>query len=86
MISWGWKLDSHTYEFFRTFGNIRWGILTLLWSDTTHWVIESICFLAMIKWFYVAHAYKGRWMIFDDDKVGVSKNPPKDIAYLSFIG
>ncbi|KAJ9551371.1 hypothetical protein OSB04_015416 [Centaurea solstitialis] len=34
---------------------------------------------------YVAHVYKeGRWVIFNDDKVGVSKNPPKDMAYLYF--
>ncbi|XP_076889304.1 ubiquitin carboxyl-terminal hydrolase 14-like isoform X1 [Bidens hawaiensis] len=34
---------------------------------------------------YVAHIYKeGRWVIFNDDKVGVSKNPPKDMAYLYF--
>ncbi|XP_052206730.1 ubiquitin carboxyl-terminal hydrolase 14 isoform X2 [Diospyros lotus] len=32
---------------------------------------------------YVAHIYKeGRWVIFNDDKVGVSKNPPKDMGYL----
>ncbi|KAL0406854.1 UNVERIFIED_CONTAM: Ubiquitin carboxyl-terminal hydrolase 14 [Sesamum latifolium] len=29
---------------------------------------------------YVAHIYKdGRWVIFNDDKVGVSKNPPIDM-------
>lgn len=34
---------------------------------------------------YVAHVYKeGRWVIFNDDKVGVSKTPPKDMAYLYF--
>lgn len=34
---------------------------------------------------YVAHVYKeGRWVIFNDDKVGVSKDPPKDMAYLYF--
>ncbi|XP_076897899.1 ubiquitin carboxyl-terminal hydrolase 14-like [Bidens hawaiensis] len=34
---------------------------------------------------YVAHIYKeGMWVIFNDDKVGVSKNPPKDMAYLYF--
>ncbi|KVI02211.1 Peptidase C19, ubiquitin carboxyl-terminal hydrolase 2 [Cynara cardunculus var. scolymus] len=34
---------------------------------------------------YVAHVYKeGRWVIFNDDKVGISKNPPKDMAYLYF--
>ncbi|KAJ0936246.1 putative ubiquitinyl hydrolase 1 [Helianthus annuus] len=34
---------------------------------------------------YVAHVYKeGRWVIFNDNKVGVSKNPPKDMAYLYF--
>ncbi|KAF5949684.1 hypothetical protein HYC85_011677 [Camellia sinensis] len=32
---------------------------------------------------YVAHIYKdGRWVIFNDEKVGVSKNPPKDMGYL----
>ncbi|KAL3850785.1 hypothetical protein ACJIZ3_012667 [Penstemon smallii] len=35
---------------------------------------------------YVAHVYKdGRWVIFDDDKVGASKNPPIDMAYLYFL-
>ncbi|KAK4491992.1 hypothetical protein RD792_002778 [Penstemon davidsonii] len=35
---------------------------------------------------YVAHIYKdGRWVIFDDDKVGASKNPPIDMAYLYFL-
>ncbi|KAI7746151.1 hypothetical protein M8C21_018001 [Ambrosia artemisiifolia] len=34
---------------------------------------------------YVAHVYKERrWVIFNDDKVGVSKDPPKDMAYLYF--
>lgn len=32
---------------------------------------------------YVAHINKdGRWVIFNDEKVGVSKNPPKDMGYL----
>ncbi|KAJ8532409.1 hypothetical protein K7X08_012332 [Anisodus acutangulus] len=32
---------------------------------------------------YVAHIQKdGRWVIFNDDKVGVSKNPPLDMGYL----
>lgn len=32
---------------------------------------------------YVAHIHKEeRWVIFNDDKVGVSKNPPKDMGYL----
>ncbi|XP_057474093.1 ubiquitin carboxyl-terminal hydrolase 14-like isoform X2 [Actinidia eriantha] len=32
---------------------------------------------------YVAHIYKdGRWVIFNDEKVGVSKDPPKDMGYL----
>ncbi|KAL0311079.1 UNVERIFIED_CONTAM: Ubiquitin carboxyl-terminal hydrolase 14 [Sesamum angustifolium] len=35
---------------------------------------------------YVAHIYKdGRWVIFNDDKVGVSKNPPIDMGYLYFF-
>ncbi|KAA8526881.1 hypothetical protein F0562_008890 [Nyssa sinensis] len=35
---------------------------------------------------YVAHIYKdGRWVIFNDDKVGVSKNPPKEMGYLYFF-
>ncbi|KAL8046490.1 hypothetical protein ABFX02_08G180900 [Erythranthe guttata] len=35
---------------------------------------------------YVAHIYKnGRWVIFNDDKVGVSKNPPLDMGYLYFF-
>ncbi|KAL3636834.1 ubiquitin-specific protease ubp14 [Castilleja foliolosa] len=34
---------------------------------------------------YVAHIYKdGRWVIFNDDKVALSKNPPTDMAYLYF--
>ncbi|KAG5558758.1 hypothetical protein RHGRI_008647 [Rhododendron griersonianum] len=32
---------------------------------------------------YVAHINKdGQWVIFNDEKVGVSKNPPKDMGYL----
>lgn len=35
---------------------------------------------------YVAHINKdGRWVIFNDDKVGVSKNPPIDMGYLYFF-
>uniref|UniRef100_A0A5B7C534 Ubiquitin carboxyl-terminal hydrolase n=1 Tax=Davidia involucrata TaxID=16924 RepID=A0A5B7C534_DAVIN len=35
---------------------------------------------------YVAHIYKDeRWVIFNDDKVGVSKNPPKEMGYLYFF-
>ncbi|XP_043689178.1 ubiquitin carboxyl-terminal hydrolase 14 [Telopea speciosissima] len=35
---------------------------------------------------YVAHVYKdGRWVIFNDDKVGASVNPPKDMGYLYFF-
>ncbi|XP_050218247.1 ubiquitin carboxyl-terminal hydrolase 14 [Mercurialis annua] len=35
---------------------------------------------------YVAHILKdGRWVIFNDDKVGVSVNPPKDMGYLYFF-
>ncbi|KAK4714796.1 hypothetical protein R3W88_020703 [Solanum pinnatisectum] len=35
---------------------------------------------------YVAHINKdGRWVIFNDEKVGVSKNPPMDMGYLYFF-
>ncbi|XP_039048550.1 ubiquitin carboxyl-terminal hydrolase 14-like [Hibiscus syriacus] len=35
---------------------------------------------------YVAHILKdGRWVIFNDDKVGASINPPKDMGYLYFF-
>lgn len=35
---------------------------------------------------YVAHIYKDRrWVIFNDDKVGASVNPPKDMGYLYFF-
>lgn len=35
---------------------------------------------------YVAHIRKdGRWVIFNDDKVGASKNPPIDMGYLYFF-
>ncbi|KAK4750641.1 hypothetical protein SAY87_004123 [Trapa incisa] len=35
---------------------------------------------------YVAHIYKdGKWAIFNDNKVGVSENPPKDMGYLYFF-
>ncbi|URE25227.1 ubiquitin carboxyl-terminal hydrolase [Musa troglodytarum] len=35
---------------------------------------------------YVAHVYKdGRWVIFNDDKVGASIDPPKDMGYLYFF-
>lgn len=35
---------------------------------------------------YVAHIYKnGRWVIFNDEKVGASKDPPKDMGYLYFF-
>ncbi|KAI3466170.1 hypothetical protein Pfo_022833 [Paulownia fortunei] len=35
---------------------------------------------------YVAHIYKdGRWVIFNDDKVAISKNPPIDMGYLYFF-
>jgi ubiquitin carboxyl-terminal hydrolase 5/13 len=35
---------------------------------------------------YVAHINKnGRWVIFNDDKVGASKDPPKDMGYLYFF-
>lgn len=32
---------------------------------------------------YVVHILKeGRWVIFNDDKVALSENPPKDLGYL----
>ncbi|RDY05535.1 Ubiquitin carboxyl-terminal hydrolase 14 [Mucuna pruriens] len=35
---------------------------------------------------YVAHILKdGRWVIFNDDKVGASINPPKEMGYLYFF-
>lgn len=35
---------------------------------------------------YVAHVFKdGRWVIFNDTKVGASINPPKDMGYLYFF-
>lgn len=35
---------------------------------------------------YVAHIFKeGRWVIFNDDKVGASINPPKDMGYIYFF-
>ncbi|XP_020534537.1 ubiquitin carboxyl-terminal hydrolase 14 isoform X2 [Jatropha curcas] len=35
---------------------------------------------------YVAHVFKdGRWTIFNDNKVGASVNPPKDMGYLYFF-
>lgn len=35
---------------------------------------------------YVAHIYKdGRWVIFNDEKIGASVNPPKDMGYLYFF-
>ncbi|XP_047334441.1 ubiquitin carboxyl-terminal hydrolase 14 [Impatiens glandulifera] len=35
---------------------------------------------------YVSHIYKeGRWVIFNDEKVAVSKNPPLDMGYLYFF-
>ncbi|KAG2682055.1 hypothetical protein I3760_11G172800 [Carya illinoinensis] len=35
---------------------------------------------------YVAHIFKeGRWVIYNDDKVGASVNPPKDMGYLYFF-
>lgn len=35
---------------------------------------------------YVAHVYKnGGWVIFNDEKVGVSKKPPIDMGYLYFF-
>ncbi|KAL5737886.1 hypothetical protein ACOSP7_030647 [Xanthoceras sorbifolium] len=35
---------------------------------------------------YVAHIVKdGRWVIFNDDKVGASVNPPKEMGYLYFF-
>ncbi|KAL8144321.1 hypothetical protein V2J09_017353, partial [Rumex salicifolius] len=35
---------------------------------------------------YVAHIQKdGRWVIFNDEKVGSSVNPPKDMGYLYFF-
>ncbi|CAA0813891.1 Ubiquitin carboxyl-terminal hydrolase 14, partial [Striga hermonthica] len=35
---------------------------------------------------YVAHIYKdGRWVIFNDEKVALSKNPPLDMGYLYFF-
>ncbi|KAL4619394.1 hypothetical protein ACB092_06G075800 [Castanea dentata] len=35
---------------------------------------------------YVAHIFKdGRWVIFNDDKIGASVNPPKDMGYLYFF-
>lgn len=35
---------------------------------------------------YVAHVFKnGRWVIFNDNKVGASVNPPKDMGYLYFF-
>ena len=35
---------------------------------------------------YVAHVRKdGRWVIFNDNKVAASVNPPKDMGYLYFF-
>ncbi|CAH9082884.1 unnamed protein product [Cuscuta epithymum] len=35
---------------------------------------------------YVAHIYKdGAWVIFNDEKVGISRNPPLDMGYLYFF-
>ncbi|GAU28745.1 hypothetical protein TSUD_372540 [Trifolium subterraneum] len=35
---------------------------------------------------YVAHVLKdGRWVIFNDNKVGASVNPPKEMGYLYFF-
>jgi len=35
---------------------------------------------------YVAHVLKdGRWVIFNDNKVGASINPPKEMGYLYFF-
>ncbi|KAF5187537.1 Ubiquitin carboxyl-terminal hydrolase [Thalictrum thalictroides] len=35
---------------------------------------------------YVAHVHKdGKWVIFNDDKVGASIDPPKDMGYLYFF-
>ncbi|KAK9085041.1 hypothetical protein Sjap_025452 [Stephania japonica] len=35
---------------------------------------------------YVAHVYKdGKWVIFNDNKVGTSINPPKDMGYIYFF-
>ncbi|XP_068639487.1 ubiquitin carboxyl-terminal hydrolase 14-like isoform X1 [Aristolochia californica] len=35
---------------------------------------------------YVAHVYKdGKWVIFNDNKVGASIDPPKDMGYLYFF-
>nr|AAG42755.1 ubiquitin-specific protease 14 [Arabidopsis thaliana] len=35
---------------------------------------------------YVAHILKeGRWVIFNDDKVGISTDPPKDMGYVYFF-
>lgn len=35
---------------------------------------------------YVAHIHKdGRWTIFNDEKVAVSKDPPLDMGYLYFF-
>lgn len=35
---------------------------------------------------YVAHIFKeGRWVIFNDCKVAVSSEPPKDMGYLYFF-
>ncbi|KAJ8630813.1 hypothetical protein MRB53_024136 [Persea americana] len=35
---------------------------------------------------YVAHVFKdGRWVIFNDTKVGASVNPPKELGYLYFF-
>ncbi|KAH9612600.1 hypothetical protein KSS87_003752 [Heliosperma pusillum] len=35
---------------------------------------------------YVAHIYKdGRWVLYNDEKVGASLNPPKDMGYLYFF-
>jgi len=32
---------------------------------------------------YVSHILKNdKWVIFNDNKVGISENPPKDLAYL----
>ncbi|KNA19217.1 hypothetical protein SOVF_063870 isoform A [Spinacia oleracea] len=35
---------------------------------------------------YVAHIYKeGKWVLYNDEKVGASVNPPKDMGYLYFF-
>lgn len=73
----------------RTFIILTYGFyLIYFWNSTGYRLIGIVSHSgpSTLCGHYVAHVLKeGRWVIFNDDKVGASINPPKEMGYLYFF-